>query len=55
MLRGQTISEQDVKALKRAGEGGQGDVYFLDGLLVIKLYETKEARAHKNADGQTIS
>jgi len=55
MLRGQTISEQDVKALKRAGEGGQGDVFFLDGLLVIKLYETKEARVHKDADGQTIT
>jgi len=55
MLRGQTISEQDIKALERAGQGGQGDVFFLDSLLAIKLYEKKEARVHKNASGHTIT
>ena len=43
IYRGEIIIEKVILSLKKAGGGGQGEVFFLDDRFVVKLvYEYKQ-------------
>jgi hypothetical protein len=45
--RKEVVKEEEVTSLKKAGAGGQGDVYFLDGMFCAKLcYEFATGMEH---------
>jgi hypothetical protein len=47
------VKEDDIKSLKKAGVGGQGDVFFLSKEFVIKKFPKFKVGDH--AGGQEIT